>query len=91
MTDLVSLYSLEIEQAPLEPVDQKDDWQYRITYNPRDIVSDSEEIIVSFHSEYIQVGSNFYLSKQGVNFEDILEWAESKFEYFVKEYGTEQE
>lgn len=89
MMDLASLSSFEIEEASLEPVDDEDDWLYRITYNPRDKVSNPEEFIVSFYSEYMQIGSEFYLSKQGADYDDILEWAESKFEYLVNEYDTE--
>ena len=87
--DLASFSSLEIEEATLEPADKDEDWLYRITYNPKDKVSNSEEITVSFHQNYIQIGSEFYLAKQGVDYDDILKWAESKHEYLVKEYGAE--
>ena len=87
--DLASFSSLEIEEATLEPADKEEDWLYRITYNPKDKVSNSEEITVSFHQNYIQIGSEFYLAKQGVDYDDILKWAESKHEYLVKEYGAE--
>ena len=89
MQDLASLSSLEIEEAPLESADKEGDWLYRITYNPKDKASNGEEIIVSFHHDYIQIGSEFYLAKKGVDYDDILEWAESKHDYFVKEYGAE--
>ena len=89
MQDLASLSSLQIEEAPLEPADKEEDWLYQITYNPKDKVSNSEEITVSFHRDYIQIGSEFYLAKQGVDYDDILKWAESKHEYLVKEYGAE--
>ena len=89
MLDLASLSSLEIEEAPLEPADKEEDWLYRITYNPKDKVSNGEEITVSFHRDYIQIGSEFYLAKQRVDYDDILEWAKSKHEYLVKEYGAE--
>ena len=87
--DLASFSSLEIEEATLEPADKEEDWLYRITYSPKDKVSNSEEITVSFHRDYIQIGSEFYLAKQGVDYDDILKWAESKHEYLVKEYGAE--
>ena len=89
MQDLASLSSLQIEEAPLEPADKEEAWMYRITYNPKDKVSNSEEITVSFHRDYIQIGSEFYQAKQGVDYDDILEWANSKLEYLVKEYGAE--
>ena len=89
MQDLASLSSLQIEEAPLEPADKEEEWVYRITYNPKDKVSNSEEITVSFHRDYIQIGSEFYQAKQGVDYDDILEWAKSKHEYLVKEYGAE--
>ena len=69
--------------------DKEEDWLYRITYSPKDKVSNSEEITVSFHRDYIQIGSEFYLAKQGVDYDDVLEWAKSKHEYLVKEYGAE--
>ena len=89
MKDLASLSSLQIEEAPLEPADKEEDWLYRITYSPKDKVSNSEEITVSFHRDYIQIGSEIYLAKQGVDYDDVLEWAKSKHEYLVKEYGAE--
>ena len=89
MQELASLSSLQIEAASLEPADKEEDWLYRITYNPKDKVSNGEEITVSFHRDYIQIGSEYYLAKQGADYDDILEWAESKHEYLVKEYGAE--
>ena len=89
MQELGSLSSLQIEEASFEPADKEEDWLYRITYNPKDKVSNSEEITVSFHRDYIQIGSEFYLAKQGADYDDILEWAESKHEYLVKEYSAE--
>ena len=89
MQDLASLSSLQIEEAAFEPADKEEDWLYRITCNPKDKVLNREEITVSFHREYIQIGSEYYLAKQGIDFQEILKWAESKFEYLVKEYGAE--
>ena len=89
MQELASLSSIQIEAASLEPADKEEDWLYRITYNPKDKVSNGEEITVSFHRDYIQIGSEYYLAKQGADYDDILEWAESKHEYLVKEYGAE--
>ena len=60
MLDLGSLASLRIEETSLEPADKEDDWMYRITYNPKDKVKNGEEIIVSFHREYIQIGTKLY-------------------------------
>ena len=87
--NIASLASLAIEETSLEPADKERDWLYRITYNPKDKLVGGEEIIVSFHNDYIQIGSEFYLPKQDVNYDGILEWAEMKFEYLVKEYGAE--
>ena len=87
--DLATLASLEIQEAALEPADIEDDWLYRIIFDPRDKVVNGEEITVSFHNDYIQIGSEFYLPKQGADCSGILGWAGSKFEYLVKEYGAE--
>ena len=42
-----------------------------------------EEIIVSFHKDYVQIGSEYYLPQDGVLYESILEWAKSKFSFFI--------
>ena len=81
--------SISIIEIGTTAVDKEEDWLYRITYSPKDKVSNSEEITVSFHRDYIQIGSEIYLAKQGVDYDDVLEWAKSKHEYLVKEYGAE--
>ena len=43
----------------------------------------AEEIVVSFHKDYLQIGPEFYLPEKGVLYESILEWAEGKFAYFM--------
>lgn len=81
---LSSLADMEIHAAPMEPADEPDDWIYRITFNPSEKVSGSEEIVVSFHETYVQINSEYYLANEGVDFSSILDWAESKFAYFLE-------
>ncbi len=79
---LISFADLEIQAAPMEPADNEEDWIYRITFNPSEKVSGSNEIVVAFHENYIQIGSEFYLPKSGVEYSCIFEWVESKVDYF---------
>ena len=88
-SNLSSLARFELEETNLKPTNQESDWLYRIIYNPKDIVKDGEEIVVSFHENYVQIGSKFYLSKQGVDYGDILEWAEQKFTYLFDNYTVD--
>lgn len=81
---LKSFADLEIQPAPLEPADSEGDWIYRITFNPAEKVSGSNEIVVSFHESYIQIGSEYYMPKNGVEYSSILEWAVSKMDYFFE-------
>ena len=81
---LKSFADLEIQAAPIEPADNEEDWIYRITFNPSEKVSGSNEIVVAFHESYIQIGSEFYLPKSGVEYSSILEWIESKVDYFFE-------
>lgn len=76
-----SLAELEIQAAPLTPADEPEDWIYRITFNPTEKVPNGEEIIVSVHEKYIQIGTEYYLPKDGVSFETILAWFEGKVAY----------
>ena len=78
-----SFADLDLMAAPLEPADSEIDWLYRIVFNPNDKVANADEIIVSFHEKYVQIDSEYYLTPEEVEFESILQWAESKFGYFI--------
>ncbi len=81
---LRSFADLEIQPSPLEPADNEGDWLYRIIFNPSEKVTGAEEIVVSFHKDYIQINTEYYLPADGVSYESILEWAEGISEYFLK-------
>lgn len=77
-----SFADLDLTEAPLEPADNEEDWLYRIVFNPHDKVANADEIIVSFHEKYVQIDSEYFLTPEDVAFESILQWTESKFDYF---------
>lgn len=81
---LKSFADLEIHEAPLEPEDNEDDWIYRITFNPSEKVSGGDEVVVAFHNTYVQINSEYYLGNEGVSYDRILDWAQSKFAYFFE-------
>ena len=81
---LRSFADLEIQSSPLEPADSEDDWLYRIVFNPSEKVTGTDEVIVSFHKDYVQINTEYYLPADGVSYDSILEWAEGKFDYFMK-------
>ena len=74
---------LRLVESPLEPADTEEEWLYRIIYNPGERVKGSDEIIVSFHKDYVQINSEYYLPESGVSYSSILEWARGKYEYFI--------
>lgn len=78
-----SFADLDLMAAPLEPADSESDWLYRIVFNPNDKVMNADEVIVSFHEKYVQIDSEYYLTPEDVEFESILQWVESKFDYFI--------
>lgn len=84
IASLRSFADLDLIETPLEPADNESDWIYRIIFNPSDKVKNTDEIIVSFHEEYIQIDSEYYLTAEGLEFDSVLEWASSKFDYFIK-------
>lgn len=67
----------------MEPADGEDDWLYRIVYDPSEKTVGGNETVVSFHREYVQIGSEYCLPAEGVSYESILRWAEGKFAYFM--------
>ena len=77
---------LRLREVPLEPGDREEDWRYRITFNPSERVKGAEEIVVSFHDSYVQIGSEYWLPEEGVPYESILEWAALKFDYCFSAY-----
>lgn len=79
---LRSMSELEIQQAPMTPADNPDDWIYRITFNPVEKVPNGEEIVVSVHEKYLQIGTEYYLPYGNVDFKSILEWFDGKAAYF---------
>ena len=78
---------LTLVESPLEPADTEEEWIYRIIYNPAEKVKGTDEIIVSFHKDYVQINSEYYLPESGVSYSSILEWARGKYEYFLSNNG----
>ena len=79
---LRSMSELDIQQAPMTPADDPDDWIYRITFNPVEKVPNGEEIVVSVHEKYLQIENEYYLPYGDVDFESILAWFDGKAAYF---------
>ncbi len=84
ISSLRSFADLDIQESTMEPADKEEDWLYRIIWNPSEKVKGAEEIIVSFHKEYLQIDSEYYLPGKNVSYQSILEWAEGKFTHFMK-------
>lgn len=84
IASLRSFADLRMQSSPLEPADTEDDWLYRIVFNPSEKVTGTNEIIVSFHKDYVQINEEYYLPVDGVSYDSILEWAEGKFDFFLK-------
>ena len=66
ISSVSSFADLELMAAPLEPADNESDWLYRIIFNPSEKVANADEIVVSFHSKYVQIGIEYYLTTEGV-------------------------
>ena len=79
---LRSMSELDIQQAPMTPADDPDDWIYRITFNPVEKVPNGEEIVVLVHEKYLQIENEYYLPYGDVDFESILAWFDGKAAYF---------
>lgn len=75
--------SLRLTAVPMEPADGPDDWIYRITFNPSEKVTGTEELVIAFHDAYVQIGTEYYLPEQDVPYQSIMEWVSGKFNYFL--------
>lgn len=83
IASLRSFADLDLVETTLKLADNESDWLHRIVFNPSEKITNADEIIVSFHEEYIQIDSEYYLTAEGVEFDGVLEWVESKFDYFI--------
>ncbi len=68
--------------APDKEVPLLGEWVYRITFNPPDLVKNSSAIIVQFGENCLSINDRIYIAGEGVSYEDILEWVESKYALF---------
>ena len=87
IASLRTFAGLRLAASSLEPADAEEEWLYRIIYNPAERVKGSDEIIVSFHKDYVQIDSGYYLPESGVSYSSILAWAKGKYEYFLSNHG----
>ena len=70
--DIVDLYS------------EEDAWLYKIVFNPSEKVQNAQEIPVFFYKTYLKIGNTCYYPSDGAPYSGVLEWAQGKFDYFMK-------
>ncbi len=60
------------------------EWVYRITFNPSEIVKNSSEIVIQFGENCLAINDQIYVTSDGIDYADVLEWVESKYSYFYE-------
>ena len=60
-----------------------DTWRYRFTYDPAEKVPKGEELVVLFGDSCLSVGGVVYVPEAGVDYADILAWAQGKYDYLA--------
>jgi len=76
----------------IEPTDEafQGEWIYRITFNPKILMPESEEYVILFGETNLMVNGKVYKAADGVDYNDILSsWAEAKYKYFDYELMTD--
>lgn len=63
---------------------EEDAWLYKIVYSPAEKVKNAQEIPVCFYKSYLKIGNTCYYPSDGAPYSAILEWAQGKFDYFMK-------
>lgn len=81
-SEISTLYSFDSLQ--IMPTDEEftGEWIYRITFNPEEYADNTDEITVVFGRENLTVNGKTYKAAENVNYQDILNWARDKYEYF---------
>ena len=63
---------------------EEDAWLYKIVYSPAEKVKNAQEIPVCFYKSYLKIGNTCYYPSDGAPYSAVLEWAQGKFDYFMK-------
>lgn len=58
------------------------DWIYRLVFNPKSYVRNGNEIEILFGEKNISVNGQTYKAEDGVDYQDILNWAAYKYKYY---------
>ena len=82
LTPAHNFATLAIEPSEDSEGKPESEWIYRFTYNPKEKVINSTEIVVLFGSDSLSINGELYKPLDGVNYEKILEWAENTYNYY---------
>ena len=85
LTPAHNFATLAIEPSEDSEGKPESEWIYRFTYNPKEKVINSTEIVVLFGSDSLSINGELYKPLDGVNYEKILEWAENTYNYYSAE------
>lgn len=90
-SEIESLYTFDSIILMLIPSDEEfqEDWIYKITFEPKEIAPNGNEIMILFGEHSVSINGKNYVAKDGVNYSDILNWAKWKYEYFDYELITD--
>lgn len=78
LVEMASIANMRIQPSEEEFTEE---WIYRFTYNPREKVINGHEIVVLFGETSMSVDGVSYRPEDGVAYDDVLEWAEVKYDY----------
>ena len=74
-----------LDSLLIEPTDEPfaGDWIYRLTYEPEFFMEYGRNIVVLFGEKNLSLNGETYTAAPGVDYADILAWAEGKYRYFA--------
>ena len=58
------------------------DWIYRLVFNPESFVRNGNEIEILFGEKNLSINGQTYKTEDGVDYQDVLNWAAQKYEYY---------
>ena len=81
-SEIATLWTFD--SLTLEPSEEElsEDWVYRIIFNPGYIVKNGNEIVILFGENNLSVNGKTYVASAGVDYNDILNWAKWKYDYY---------
>lgn len=81
-SEIASLYTFDSLSITISDDNGSFDWIYQITFNPKELVEQGNQIVVLFGEDVISINGQNYIPADGTDYSGVLDWATNKYQSF---------